>query len=478
MFPEIIRQKLRDLPDQPGCYIMRDRRGRIIYVGKAASLRQRVRSYFRRAARRRADPRLSGLIGSIADFDVLPLKTEADALLTESKLIKDYRPWFNVKLRDDKRFLLLRADPVGSFPRFRLCRLARHDGALYFGPYVSSAAARAALEFVEKRYGLRKCAATAPGPEEHRHCINDIVRFCSAPCIGKTDGAGYQRNFEEACAFLRGARPAVFKEVEAAMAEAARELRFEKAAALRDTLRLLRAAVRQRAHIARAPGLTQAEGLAGVRALQEALGLQEIPHRIEACDLSNISGTLAVGSLVVAIDGIARPEHYRRFRIRTAATRDDPAMMAELVRRRFGSDNNVQPDLLLVDGGITQLRAALAELARAGCAKIPVAGLAKRLETIFYGQRRLLLEKNSPALHVLQRLRDEAHRFALAYHRELRAKRLRESGLDEIPGIGARRKQILLRHFGSLSRVKQAAEETIAAVPGIGPLLARTIKHS
>lgn len=481
MLPDLLKRKLRELPDKPGCYLMRDRYGRIIYVGKAASLRHRVRSYFHRATLNRADPKIRGLVKSVADLDIVVVRSEADAILTEGKLIKDYRPRYNVLLKDDKRFPLLRLDVNRPFPRMRLCRIQRNDGAAYFGPYTSSPAASAALEFVERHFGLRKCAPLTPGPADHKHCINDVVRFCSAPCIGKASQAEYRERVDEAVAFLRGERPVVFKEVEAAMLAAAQALNFEKAAALRDTLRLLRLAVKERAHIARSSGLEAETGSAGATALGEILDLERPASVIEAFDISNISGTLAVGSLVAAVNGIPKPARYRRFRIKTMHSADDARMMAEVIRRRFArlqQEGARIPDLVLVDGGLIQMRAAETELAALGLAGIPVAGLAKQFENIYYGRRILMLPADSPALKVLQRLRDEAHRFALAYHRKLRARRIRESRLDDIPGIGATRKRELLRHFGSVARLARAPEQTIAALPGVGPALARQIKQA
>lgn len=480
MLSTIIKRKLRELPDKPGCYLMRDRRGRIIYIGKAASLRARVRSYFQRAARNRADPKLRGLVKSIADLDIIVRRNEAEAILTEGKLIKDYRPRYNNLFKDDKRFPMLRVELGRPFPRIQLCRLSRNDGAAYFGPYASSAAARAALEFVERHYGLRKCAPLLPTAAEHKHCINDIVRFCAAPCIGKVTPEQYRERVEETCAFLRGERPAVLKELEAAMEEAAQALAFEKAAALRDTARLLREAVKLRAHVARSSTLPAATGQAGTRDLQVVLELKKTPRLIEAYDISNISGTLAVGSLVAALDGIPQPARYRRFRIKTLRSADDARMLAEVIRRRFTrllSERSRLPDLVLVDGGLGQLHAAEAELKLLGLEAIPVAGLAKRFEKIFFSRRILTLSADSPALKVLQRLRDEAHRFALSYHLNLRARRIRESRLDEIPLIGESRKQMLLRHFGSVERLARAPERAIAKLPGIGPALARLLKQ-
>ncbi len=481
--PDAIREKLAGLPDAPGVYLMRDRGGRVIYVGKAASLRKRVRSYFRPGALRRADPKLRGLVHAARDLEIVPLRNEAEAILFEGRLIKEYRPRYNVDFRDDKRFLLLRVDPREPFPRFDLCRIAREDGRLYFGPYASSAAARAALEFLDRRFGLRRCRPRLPGPVDHRHCLNDILRFCTAPCIGRIDGAAYGARVAEACAFLRGERPALLREVQAAMREAAAAQRFEQAAALRDTLRLLQDVVRQRVRARLPRAAPDAAPAAGLAALREALALPTPPETIEAYDISNISGTFAVGSMVCAVGGVPRPARYRRFRIRTVEGADDPAMMAEVLRRRFerrGQAGWAPPDLVLVDGGLAQVRAARREADRLGLGALPVVGLAKRFEELHAGppgaERVLKLPPGSPALRVLQRLRDEAHRFALAYHRHLRARRIRESALDEVEGIGPRRKQALLRAFGSVDRLRRAEVAEIATVPGIGPALAAALR--
>ena len=244
---DTLKAKLKALPDKPGCYLMRDQNGKIIYVGKARSLRKRVRSYFREASLRSATPKVRGMVKSVKDIDTIVVHNEAAAVLTEGKLIKAYRPRYNVSFKDDKRFLLLRANPSDPFPRFKLVRIRREDGAVYFGPYASAAAARATLDFVEKQFGLRKCAPRRPDAETYKHCINDVVRFCSAPCIDRITEADYHLQFEEACAFLRGQRPDLLKELRARMDEASQALDFERAAGLRDTLFLLQRAVRQHA---------------------------------------------------------------------------------------------------------------------------------------------------------------------------------------------------------------------------------------
>ncbi|MDP6490186.1 MAG: excinuclease ABC subunit UvrC [Kiritimatiellia bacterium] len=479
--PERVRTKLKELPDKPGCYLMRDKRGRIIYVGKANSLRKRVQSYFRDSSLRRGSPKLRGLVRSIADIDLVVVRTEAEATLTESRLIKEYRPRYNVSFRDDKRFLLLRADLGQPFPRLRLCRVERDEGSEYFGPFPSSAAARATVDFIEKHYGLRKCGPRIPDEETHKHCINDIVRFCSAPCIGKVSEEEYRERVNEACAFLRGERLKVLQDVRESMEDAAGKRDYERAAALRDTLHALNQVVRSRSRIASTPEIRQAAATQGVKDLKRLLKLPALPHVIEAYDISNISGTYAVASMVCSVDGMPRKNLYRRFRIKSVTGSDDPAMMAEVIRRRYTDlrdRESPMPGLVLVDGGPTQLAAARAELAQLGLVHVPTAGLAKRFELVYVhpAEAPLELERNSPALQVLQRLRDEAHRFALDYHQRLRRKRIRESILDDIPGIGPQRKQVLLKHLGSLRRIEQATEEEIADVPGIGLETAKLIK--
>lgn len=494
--PEVIKKKLQLLPDKPGVYFMRDRHGKIIYVGKASSLRKRVRSYFRQGTWRSAEPKLRGLIRSIADFDILELRNEAEATITEGRLIKEYRPRYNVLFRDDKRFLLLRVDPTEPYPRFTTCRIKKDDQAVYFGPYANSAAAYVAKEFVEKEFGLRVCRPREPGPQDHKHCMNDIIRFCSAPCIAKISRAAYQQRVEEALAFMRGERPELLTAIRDAMTDAAGRQDFERAAALRDTLFLLQEAVKRRIRGAKSLSIKTEEARAGVAELQRALQLPHPPRVIETYDISNISGTFAVGSMVCAVDGMPQRNRYRLFRIKTVEGSDDPRMMAEVIQRRYSrvlAEEGALPDLIIVDGGITQLRAARTELDQLGLHDLPAVGLAKRLEELYpmsmarvpdrddgytVRQAPVRLSEQSPALAICKQIRDEAHRFALTYHRRLRIKKIRESLLDEVPGIGQKRKMKVLSHFGSMARLKRASLEDIQAVPGVGPAMAGLIKET
>ena len=480
---EELKQKLKELPDKPGCYMMRDRKGAIIYIGKAVSLRKRVQSYFRPSTMRNAPPKLRSMVNSVEDVDIVVVRNETEALLTEGNLIKQYKPRYNVLLRDDKRYLALKADPDAPVPRLSTCRIIRSDGALYFGPFPSSTVVRTVQEFVEKRYGLRKCAPIHPDAETHKHCMNEILRFCSAPCIGKTSLQEYHEKFNEACAFLRGERMAVIEEVRELMEEAAERHDFEKAAKLRDTWMALRKMLKQRAKVKTPPEIQKDEALNGIRELKQLLKLPAIPHRIEGFDISNLFGTNSVASMVVASEGIPDKRFYRRFRIKTIEGADDPRSMAEVIRRRYKrlqDEATELPDLIMIDGGITQLRAsreALSELRL----EIPTIGLAKQMEEIVVDwpeRQSIFLPHETSALKVLIRLRDEAHRFDVDYHRRLRNRTIRESALDEIPGVGPAKKATLLKHFGSVYRLARATAEEIAEVPGITEKLASAIQRA
>jgi excinuclease ABC subunit C len=478
-----IKEKLKSLPDEPGCYLMRDRDGKIIYIGKAASLRKRVQSYFRERTRRTAQPKIRSLINSIADFDIVVVKTEAEAILTEGKLIKEYRPHYNTLWKDDKRFVMIRIDIQHPYPTVQKCRIKKNDGALYFGPYTSGLAVNVTIEFLERFFGLRRCRPRVPDAETYRHCSNDIIANCSAPCIGQVSQAEYRERIDEASAFLRGERMGLLKELRATMEQASEEHRFEDAAALRDMLLNLHMAVKEKARVRKTSSMKQDEARRGLKELQRQLKLSAEPGVIECFDISNISGTSSVASMVSAVDGVPAPKRYRRFRIKTVEGADDPRSMAEVVRRRYTrllKEKKPLPGLVMVDGGITQLRAAKCELVELGLQDLPVVGLAKRYEELVWdvenNSGNLVLPRNSAGLTIVTRLRDEAHRFAISYHRDLRSRRIMESRLDEIPGIGPSKKEAVLKHFGSILRLSRATVEEIAAAPGIGAKTARLIR--
>ena len=476
---ELIRQRLKELPDRPGCYLMRDRRGIIIYVGKAKNLRRRVSSYFRPGARH--PPKVRSMVDTVYDFETMTVKNEAESLLTEAALIKKYKPRFNILMRDDKRYLALRADASAEWPRFTCCRIVRDDGARYFGPFPSSPVVRAAKDFVEKRWGIRECDAIRPDEECHRHCLADVIRTCSAPCLGRITQDEYRARFDEACEFLDGRRPDVFGDVEAKMRAAAEKGDYEEAARLRDTVFALKEMTK--AHfVRRSPHMREDDARRGIAELAEALGLDAPPRTIECVDISNLFGTDSVASLVVARDGLPDGRFYRHFRIKTVTGADDPLSMAEVVRRRYGPDSTLlatspRADLFVCDGGITQLRAARAACAEIGVSGIPTVGLAERQEEIVFddGRENLLLPRDSQALFVLTRLRDEAHRFAITYHRGLREKHIRESILDDVPGIGEAKKAKLLKTFRSIYGMAKATAEEIAATAGVSSTIAEAV---
>ena len=479
---DILRERLKTVPNRPGCYLMRDSRGTIIYVGKAKNLRHRVLGYFRPGANHA--PKVRSMVHTVADLEFMTVKNEAEALLTEAALIKRYKPHFNILMRDDKRYLALRADPVQDYPMFTTCRIVRDDGAFYFGPFPSAPVVRAAKDFVEKHYGLRGCKCLTPDAEAKRHCMADKIRYCTAPCLGKISPEDYRERFNEACSFLRGDRPQVIADLGVEMEKAAAESDFEKAARLRDTIAALKE-MTKRHFVRKAPEQRRDDAQRGLAELADALKLKSPPRVIECVDISNLFGTHSVASLVVAIDGMPDKRYYRHFRIETVEGADDPRSMAEIVRRRYGPDSSLtakspRADLFICDGGITQLRAARAAFREIGVTDIPAVGLAERMEIIVTDDERgdIVLPRDSQGLFVATRLRDEAHRFAITYHRSLRERTIRESVLDEIPGIGNAKKIALLKRFHSTRGIAKADVEEIAAVAAVNEMIAAQVKSA
>ncbi len=471
-----------EIPAKPGVYVFRDRFGRVIYVGKASNLRRRMSSYFQPSRLNRADPKLRSLVNSIEDWSFEVVRTEDEALILESRLIKDFAPHYNVLMRDDKRYLLLKLDPREAFPTLKLARLKKSDGARYFGPFPNGGALRSTLEYLLARFGLRACRDSEPDAETRKRCLKRIVKDCCAPCIGAVTPEEYRERVKQTVAVLEGDIGDLTAELREKMAEAALAERYEKAAGLRDVLFNLETVFGRRNRVFARPELPGGSpGMAAVEGLREALGLPVSPRRIICFDISNILGKLAVASLVAFKDGRPDRDNYRRFRIRTVHQSDDFAMMHEALTRHFGrlvEGKFPLPDLVVVDGGKGQLSAAIEALVEIGCPPLPVIGLAKRNEEIFLPGRSepVILGRHDPALRMLQALRDEAHRFAITYHRALRNQRIEQSKLDEIPGIGDNRKRQLLTAFGSLRELaKASAEEIQRRVPGVGETLARKI---
>jgi excinuclease ABC subunit C len=474
-----VMPKVRDLPHKPGVYLFKDRFNRVIYVGKARDLHKRVSQYFHPSRQQRTDRKTQALIESIWDLEAHTVKSEPESLLLEGKLIKEYRPRYNISFRDDKNFLLVKVNLNDPFPRFLLTRLKKDDGARYFGPFPHSGSLRKTLALLRKKFHIRTCRPEIPGETDFRHCLQHIIKNCSAPCVNKITRAGYVAQVKQACDFLDGASGEMLAEFKAEMEKAAARLDFERAAEIRNLLDDLKRTTRPTKRFARR-FVTTVRPTEDMTALQEALGLPEPLHIIECFDISNISTTHKVASMVSFREGKPDSSNYRRYRIKTVEGQDDFASMAEVVHRRYSRVLNEgirRPSLIVVDGGKGQLSSACRELKALGLDDLPIIGLAKEREEIFRpGQSApLVIDHSSGAIRLLQRIRDEAHRFANGYHQILMKRRVSESILDDCPGVSENRKKLLLRHFGSMEKLRNATAQEISAIEGIGPKLAETL---
>lgn len=521
-----LRKKVHDLPHKPGVYIMRDRLHRVIYVGKARDLRKRVGQYFMASKQRTADLKTLALLESVWDFEWHTVRSEPEALLLEGKLIKEFRPKYNISFRDDKRFLLVKVDMAEEWPRFRLSRFKREDNARYFGPFANAGALRQTLHFMRKRFGILTFGRGAPTERELKSSTFQVLTKMSG-----VTGDQYRSRVDEACGFLTGQSRELLTELEAEMHKAAAKLDFERAAELRNMAESLRTTTAPTRRFTRHSLPTSIDPAADLRALKDALSLPAPPTVMECFDISNISTTHVVASMVSFRDGVPDKANYRRFRIKTVEGQNDFASMAEVIRRRYarvlmeageqaeqtgviprpGADGtpgvdfspefsqespseavarlgrNVGrartsgvarlPDLIVVDGGKGQLSSACKELQRLGLHDLPIIGLAKEFEEIHRPGRPvpLRLPEDSGALRLLQRIRDEAHRFANGFHQLLMKRRIAESILDDCPGVSATRKQALLKRFGSVTRLRRASVEDVAAIPGMSPRLAAQV---
>ena len=481
---EAIRKKLSAVPHKPGIYLHKDRFGTVIYVGKARDLRKRVSQYFQSSRRHGWDLKFNALVEAIHDFDIHVVRSEPESLLLESKLIKEFKPRFNISLRDDKRYLMLKVNLNDPIPNFVFTRLKKDDGARYFGPFVNSTALRNTVALARKQFNLRGCRVFTPGETDYKHCLYAHLKNCTAPCVGAVTREQYLEQVKAACNFLEGQCREMQDGLAAEMKKAAATQDFEKAADLRDLIRDLQDTWKRTDKFTRVPytlplAINPAQDL---YELGKVLGLPQPPEHIEGFDISNISGTFVVASCVSFKHGRPDRANYRRFKIKGFEGQDDFAGIAEVVRRRYSRlhrEKKPLPNLILIDGGKGQLGMAGAELQKLGLEKIPVIGLAKEFEEIYLPDKvePLRLGVTHPAVKLLQRLRDECHRVANSYNAQLRLKKISESVLDEFPGIGERRKAALLKKFSSVHRLKTATLEQIAAVPGFGGKAAEELKR-
>ncbi len=518
--PDLLK-KLQEVPHKPGVYLMRDRLDRVIYVGKARDLRKRLSNYFTPSRQRLSENKTRALIQSIWDFDYHEVRNEPESLLLEGKLIKEYRPKYNVSFRDDKRFLLAKVHPADPWPTFSLTRVRKEDGARYFGPFAHSGALRTTLNWMNREFGLRSCKPLSPTEIDYRHCNDDIIKNCTAPCIGKISQDEYRTRVLRACDFLEGHAKDTVDSLKAEMVKAAEKLDFERAAQLRDMVDDLTKTLRPTRSFTRGRGVPRSrniDAMADVRELADELRLDRPPTVMECFDISNISTAHCVASMVRFTNGVPDNANYRRYRIKTVPGQNDFASMAEVVRRRYArilleARNHADPDdadlsqesplealrrlerdeknsphkkktrfvrlpdLVIVDGGKGQLSSATAELQRLGLHDLPIIGLAKEREEVFRPGEAFptLIPHDTGALKLLQRIRDEAHRFANGYHQLLLKRRVEESILDDCPGVSQNRKLLLLKKFGSVSRLRRTPVDQIASIKGIGPALAEEI---
>lgn len=587
---EQLQQKLRDLPTLPGVYLMKSASGKIIYIGKAKILRNRVRSYFINHAI--ADPKTAALQKKIADIEVLVTDNEIEALILEANLVKKHRPRYNVNLKDDKRFPYLKLTGEDDFPRLIVTRRLRQDGGVYFGPYTNAAAMRRTQRMLVRLFRLRTCSYRIPHPKGRKYkvCLQYHIDQCPGPCEELISKDEYGEDVRKVAAFLQGKSAELAQELTVEMGRASESQEYEEAARIRDQIQAIEAVMQKQRvtsdHVVDQDIIAMArsasdlsvvvlqirEGLligrqhhyltadsnetdsdisasflkqyyldarmvpeeifcslktdddalirkwlAGKRGgavklvfpqkgekmrlvemalanarlllgellaqkrekteklpyaveqLQKQLYLQQPPVTICAFDISNLGASDAVGSMVSFRNGKPAKKNYRHFKIKTVVGQDDFAMMNEVVSRYFTramTGEEKMPDLCLIDGGRGQLNAALASLDELGINDLAICGLAKRLEEIVLPDEKksLTLPKTSAALKLLQRVRDEAHRFAITYHQKLRDKKISKSILDSIPGIGQKRKEALLKQFGSVDGVKGATADQLNEV--------------
>lgn len=413
-----LKEKIRSLPNKPGVYLFKDKNGEVIYVGKAKSLRKRVASYFRA----KPDIKTSILLDRLYSIDYQETGSELDALILEDELIKKYKPRYNVSLRDDKAYPFLKLTVNEEWPRLFLARRKEKDGALYFGRY-QGGMVRAVIRLVKKLFPIRWCQES-PLKMREQPCLYYRIGSCSGPCIGKISREEYLNLVKGIILLLEGKMEQALQKLKDEMSKAAEALDFERAAYLRDKIKLLEKMVEGKISLAKEPAPRL---LTEVQVLQKELRLRKLPMRIEAFDISNIHGSHIVGSMVTFVGGLPLRSDYRRFKVKSLEGKpDDVRAIYEVVKRRYlGSLSNKmeKPDLVLVDGGRAQVNAGFRALKEAKF-EVPLVSLAKREEEIFFPGKRgsLKLFRNSPALQLLQRIRDEAHRFAITYHRGKREK--------------------------------------------------------
>jgi excinuclease ABC subunit C len=457
---------------------MKDAAGLVVYVGKAKDLKKRLASYF--VPRQRMTPKVAAMMDTVADMEWHEVRSETEALLLEGKLIKRWRPRWNILFRDDKQFPQVRVDLADALPKFRIVRARTTDACRYFGPFPHQQAVRRTLNEMRKKFGILLADSTPTALPDGTWKLYDDARSEIQKHANVVTVEEYAARVTEACAFLEGKVESWGEQVEADMRKAAADRDYEKAASLRDLLDALKRTTEKSRRFLRENPLPRRDEAGALTSLAAALGLERPPATAECFDISHISGTLAVASMVRFVDGQADKSGYRRFKIKSFEGNDDFRSMQEVVGRRYTrlhEEHRAFPELVIIDGGLGQVGAALAAFKEHDLAPPPLIGLAKREETIVFPDgRELKLPRHDVGLALLMRIRDEAHRFANDFNAELRSRKLRESLLDEMPGLGPNRKDALLAHFGSIQKLRKATVEEIAEVAGLSDKLAGEVK--
>lgn len=472
------KARARRAPRAPGVYLMRDAAGLVVYVGKAKDLKRRLASYF--APRTRLTPKVAAMMDTVHDLEWHEVRTETESLLLEGRLIKRWRPRWNILFRDDKQFPQIRVDLQDPVPRFRIVRARTSETARHYGPFPHQRAVRRALNEMRTKFGILLGDAAPERLPDGRWRLYSGARAEIQRHANEVTEEEYRKRVDDACAFLDGKAAEWAEAVEAEMRAAAEARDYEKAADMRDLLEALRRTTEKSRRFLRENPLPRRDEAAALAALAAALGLERPPATAECFDISHISGTLAVASMVRFVDGQADKSGYRRFRIRSFEGNDDFRAMQEVVGRRYTrlhEEHRAFPELVIIDGGLGQVHAALAAFREHDLAPPPLIGLAKREETVVFPDgRELKLPRHDVGLALLMRIRDEAHRFANDFNAELRTRKLRESVLDEMPGLGPARRKALLEAFGSIQALRKATEAEIAEVPGFGEATARELR--
>jgi len=472
------KAKARRAPHTPGVYLMKDAAGLVVYVGKAKDLKKRLASYF--VPRQRMTPKVAAMMDTVADMEWHEVRSETEALLLEGKLIKRWRPRWNILFRDDKQFPQVRVDLADALPKFRIVRARTTDACRYFGPFPHQQAVRRTLNEMRKKFGILLADSTPTALPDGTWKLYDDARSEIQKHANVVTTEEYAARVTEACAFLEGKVESWGEQVEADMRKAAADRDYEKAASLRDLRDALKRTTEKSRRFLRENPLPRRDEAGALTSLAAALGLERPPATAECFDISHISGTLAVASMVRFVDGQADKSGYRRFKIKSFEGNDDFRSMQEVVGRRYTrlhEEHRAFPELVIIDGGLGQVGAALAAFKEHDLAPPPLIGLAKREETIVFPDgRELKLPRHDVGLALLMRIRDEAHRFANDFNAELRTRKLRESLLDEMPGLGPKRKDALLAHFGSIQKLRKATAAEIAEVAGLSDKLAGEVK--